>query len=480
MTPKNSAAIPARSSVSSTTRAMFDLLSDGQQHAKEDVLLAGLAAALKDDYLRCIEEGKRARRGRPATMQEYAHSGARHFARNNLMIAERNKRIISTGKDADAKCRMPVALAREWADARIEAKRRQQREPVSVQPFGQITYYAGLPEWEGWAFSPLTTQDVAHVRPTLAIPMDRLREAFPGWEVNEGPDGLVSIAAHPGAPVKEVVTAWFSEQNLHHDGVRDAKGVRRRDLRELPTAFLEDLVGKSVPFARGLVASRYAASMQRLVGDHDDIDAYVMMWVIELTASFDATLGRPFGTWLTNQIPRKVQDLNRASHGRTASDAEMKHAKARAEFEAKHGRSPSPEEMRSVLGLSIEDMHAKRRHLATLAGLRSATPLDTGPDAPDIAVVDESADPEQDALNRERAQQITLALLAASGQFDETRGRPVMTRPLGFLVTYLMTWDDWVKGDLIALAGCADRKVTDEVEAVQSELARLLVELQEA
>lgn len=477
-TPPAGAAHPIRARTSPATRAMFDLLADSHVHPKEEVLAAGIAAALGEDYYRCAEEGRRGRRGRPATLREYAHSGARNFARNNLMIAERNRRVLTTGAEGHQKCRMPAALAREWQAMRQEEHTRQQREPVSIQPFGDVTSYAGMPEWEGWAYAPLKTQDVAHVRPTIDVPLARLQEAFPGWDVNEGPDGLVSISAHPGAPVKEIVTEWFTDENLHHDGVRDAKNVRRRDLRELPPAFLEDLVAKSVPFARGLVASRHAASMQRLVGDHDDTEAYVMMWVIELAASFDATLGRPFGTWLTNQIPRKVQDLNRASHGRTASDAEMRHARARADFEAEHGRTPSPSELRKVLGLSEEEMHAKRRHLATLAGLRSAGPLETGPDEPDVPVVDDAANPEKDALGWERSQQITLAMLAASGTYDPARGRPVMTRPLGFLVTYLMTWDEWVKGDLIALAGCADRKVTDEVEAVQADLARMLTDLQ--
>lgn len=466
--------LPLRSSISPTTRAMLDLLSDGQKRPIEEVLYAGFCAALSDDYNRCIAEGQRARRGRPADIAEYAHSGARSFSRNNLMIAKRNKRIRSTGKGEKEMLAMPIALARQWATARRSEDRRQLRDEIATQPFGQITQYAGIDEWEGWAYAPLVSQDVAHVRPTLHIPLDTLRSAFPGWEVNESPDGLVTVASVPGAPVKEVVTAWFNEQDYHHDGVRDAKNVRRRDLSMLSTVFLNDLMAKSIPFARGLVASRYGASMQRLVGDFDDIEGYVTLWVVELAQSFDASLGRPFGTWLTNQIPRKVQDLNRASYGRTASDAEIKHARARASFEAEYGRSPSGEEIREILGLSKEEMRTKRRHLTTLASLRAATPLDTGPDAPEIVVVDKAPTPEQTFVDKERSQQITMSLLAASGKYDESLGSPRMLRPLGFLVTYLMTWDDWVKGDLIALAGCADRKVTEEVEYVHAELARML------
>jgi hypothetical protein len=458
---------------------MFDLLSDSQTHSLSEVLDAGFAAALADDYNRCIEEGKRARRGRNATTQEYAHSGARSFARNNLMIAKRNKRVIITGKDEDTKVRMIAELSREWSRAKRSSEQPHQKESVTVQPFGNITYYGGMSEWEGWAYAPLVAKDVAHVRPTVSVGVKVLAAAFPGWDVRESPDGLVSISAAVGAPVKDVVTQWFNDNDIHHDGVRDAKNVRRRDLSELPTEFFHDVVLKSVPFARGLVGSRYGASMQRLVGDFDDIDGYVTLWVLELAQSFDASLGRPFGTWITNQIPRKVQDLNRASHGRTASDAEMKHAKAKADFENEHGRTPSDEELRKILGLTRQEMNAKRSHLTVLSSLRNPTPLETGPDDVEIQIKDDNLSPEEIAERQERAQQVTLALLAASGTYDPEVGGPVISKPLGFLVTYLMIWDEWVKGDLIALAGCADRKVTDEMDSVHATLAKTLAGLRE-
>ena len=475
--PKN----PIRANISATTKAIFDFLADEEQHPREEVLDVALAATLAEDYLRCIKEGKRARRDRPATIQEYAHSGARHFARNNLMIAERNKRVFTTGKNENARCRMPVALAREWVEAREFEKQHKQIDPVTKQEFGDVTYYAGMTEWEGWAYAPLIARDIAHVRPSLSIPMERLKKAFPGWDILEGPDGLLSISAHPGAPVKEVVTQWFADNDIHHDGVRDAKNVRRRDLNQLLPSFYQDLMEKNVYFGKSLVARRHLASMKKLVGDDkDEIAAYIMLWIVELATSFDASLGRPFGTWVTNQMPRKIQDLNRATHGRTASDAEMKHARARTEFELLNSRSASTSELRKILGYSAEEMRNKTRHISNLVGIRSATPFDTGPDSPEIHVVDDKANPEKDILDREKAQQITLALLSASGTFNPSTGRPIMTKPLGFLVTYLMTWDDWVKGDLVLLAGCADRKATDEVEEVQAELAKILADLRYA
>lgn len=468
----------SRERVSPITAAMYDLLCDGKVHSSEDVLKAGLEAALGSDYNRCIEEGHRARHYRPASTADYAYSGARALSRNNLMIAKRNKRIeVTSSTSKYDRLKMEKTFAFEWKKMKIASERIQQREPVSVQPFGNIAYYAGMTEWEGWAYAPLEVRDVAHVRPTISVPLPKLQAAFPGWQVTESPDGLITISAHAGAPVKEVVSDWFARNSIFHDGVRDAKGIRRRNLSMLPSNFLYDLMDKSVSFARGLVSSRHGASMQRLVGDNDDIDGYVALWVIELASSFDPSLGRPFGTWLTNQIPRKVQDLNRAAFGRTASDVEIKHARAKAKFEADHGRSPTYEELRKELGLTRAEMHAKRRHLNTLSNLRSAATIETGPDEPEIAVEDDRPNPEEIALEREKARQITLALLGASGVDRIEDANPLVQYPLGFLATYLMTWDDWVKGDLIHLAGCADRKVTDELDKVQSDLARRLIDM---
>lgn len=468
----------SRDRVSATTRAMYDLLSDGRVHSSEDVLYEGFKASLGDNYQRCIEEGHRARHHREASTAEYAHSGARALARNNLMIAKRNGRIevTSSTKKYD-RLKLDKDFAARWRREKINSERIRQKDPVAVQPFGNIAFYGGMSEWEGWAYAPLHTRDIAHVRPTVSVPLEKLQYAFPGWKVTEAPDGLISISAPPGSPVKEVVSDWFKENDIFHDGVRDAKGIRRRDLEELPSQFLYDLMEKSVVFARGLVSSRHGASMQRLVGDLDDIEGYVALWVIELAASFDASLGRPFGTWLTNQLPRKVQDLNRAAFGRTASDVEIKHARAKAKFEADHGRSPTYEELRIELGLSRSEMHAKRRHLSTLTNLRSATSVETDADEPEIVVRDEKPNPEEAALARERSRQITLSLLGASGIDKIEDAKPVVQYPLGFLATYLMTWDDWVKGDLIYLAGCADRKVTDEIEKVQADLARRLTDM---
>jgi DNA-directed RNA polymerase specialized sigma subunit len=461
--------------VSPATAAMYDLLSDGKSHAVEEVLTAGKAGALRADYLKCVEEGKRARHGRDATLAEYAHSGARAMARNNLMIAKRNgKIVVSERKNSEPVVKMPAEYAKAWV-----LKRRASRNVQGVvveQDHGNVTYYAGMPEWDGWAYAPLVSKDVVHVRPSLPIPIEKLKNAFPGWDVSESPEGLITISAISGAPVKEVVSEWFREHDIPNEGVRDAKAVKRRELSDLPKKFLNDLVRHNVPFARGIIAAKSGTAMQKIVGDRDDIDGYVAQWVLELITSFDPSKKAPFGTWVANQMKRKVHDLNRSAYGRTATDIEIKFSRAIQKLEEELGRTPNNEEIQKHLNLSSKEMREKLSLLSNLSNLRSMGTIETGPDQAEIAIEDPHPQPEDIALSREQSQHVTLALLAASGQIRNGDSLPTITMPLGFLVWYLMHWDDWVKGDLIYLAGCADRKVTDELEKVRQELMKLLSE----
>jgi len=468
-----------RLKVSPTTRAILDFLCDGRWHTREETLVIGVKACLEGEYPRAVDEGKRVRRGRQATTTEYADSGARQFARNNLMIAVRNNRVQVD--ETNTKVRMSAAAARQWRRDRsaeeASAPTEANLKGVVRQRFGDEQIFAGMLEFDAWAYAPLYARDVAYVRPNTDVDLDEMRETFPNWDISIEPDGLISIAAPVGTPVKDVVTEYLAQQGIHHEGVRDARNVRRRNINELPQDFLRELVTHYTRYAQRRVRERHAASMQRLVGDPDDIAGEVALWVMECIAGFDATHGVPFGAWLTKQLPNRVMDLNRASFGRTAADAEMRRARVIEGYEAAHGHAPTQDELRKTLGLTRDEMIRKERDLANLRGLRSTSTLETGPDAPELPVVDMSSDPEGDVLNLELMQSVSRALLSASGEWDIETGRPVHLRRLGFLIVYLMHWQEWTKGDLTILAGRAARAVSEEVDAVQKELAERLSDL---
>lgn len=471
-----------RLSVSPPTRAMYDALCDGRWHDREEILTLGAVTCTKEQYAKAVEEGKRVRKGRPASTNEYLESGGRQIARNNLRIAVRNNRIV---EDNRGRLRMPAALARQWRrdrsaeeTSKIDQGTKSGKPQVLRQRFGEEQTFGGMLEFDGWAYAPLYARDVAYVRPNTDLDAVEVRAAFPDWEVTMEPDGLIAIAAPAGLPVKDAVTDWLLEHQIFHEGVRDARNVKRRNIKELPAGFLNDLVAKYTRYAASRVRDRHSGAIARLIGDPDDLAGTVALWVMESIAAFDATRGVPFGAWLTQQLPNRLMDLNRASFGRTAADAEMVRAREIEAFEVEHGRVPSKDELRQRMGLSREEMARKERDLANLRGLRATAPIETGPDAPELPVVDLSANPEADMLNLELMQQVSRALLASSAQWDDD-GRPVYMRRLGFLIVYLMHWQEWTKGDLTAMAGKASRSVAEEVDAVQLMLAERLSDLRE-
>lgn len=469
--------VTIRQKFSPTTVAMFDALVGNSSLPIGEVLTHGIRAQLSTDYTKAIEAGKRARRSKTASMDDYAKSGARALSRAYLFIAERGGHITITGKSDEDIAAMTAEFRVEWKRAKERSERPHIQEPITVQSFGEVSMYGGMTEWEGWAHAPLRAFDVLHVRPYQSLDISIWESQFPGWEIKVSPDGQISIFGPQGAPVKEVVVAWMDRQGIYHEGIREAKSVRRRNLNELPARFLADLLDKMTPLARGIIKGRHGSSLKKLFDDTDDIHSHITIWLLELAQSFDAALGNPFGTWVTQQLPRKLYDLNRTLNGRTASDAELFYARAVADFQNEFGRTPSLSELSEHSGMSMEALKQQQRHIEGLSNVRNASSLmreNTSGDEEPIHIVDEQISPEEHAEIEERAHQVTMAILTATGSGPTETHGAVLRKPLGFMVTYLLNYDEWVKGDLIHLAGCRDRKVSDEVSSVNKSLARNL------
>lgn len=455
--------------------AVYDALCDGGAQSNLDLVQVAATAALASDYNSCLEEGRKVKRGHVEGMllRDIALVGAESFGRNALRAGETQRKLLKSANGL----RMTAAFAREWKAVLEVETAPQPREPVTVQQFGEIAYYGGMSEWEGWAFAPLVPRDTAHFRLWHPLPVETLVEAFPGWEGSEEFDGLVSISAHEGAPVKQVVAEWLSHHGILSDGVRDKKGKKRRNLKDLPPHFLHDVVVKNLPLAQSIVSKRYQANMQVLVGDPAEIRSWIQMWVVELAQNFNAQLGRPFGTWVAGQIGYQVQNLNRKMNSRTASDLEIKWAKAEERFIIENDRLPEQWEMAEAMGMTEGQLHSKRAILSRLRSIRSAQTLESPSDAPDIPVVDDTDNPEREAIARENASRITMALVTAAGTVDPTTGIPHLERPIGFLMMIAMEWGDWVKSDLTHLAAKPASKVQKELSEIKAKLRADLADM---
>ncbi len=476
-----------RRKVSATTEAMLDVLCDGQWHDKQEIINLGAQACIADDRAAAIKKGKALRKGKGLTDDDFAVIGGRSIANNNITIACRSKRLTSSADNT--RVRMYKRTAQEW-------RRRRSKEMTDLhaatkttkgnagdtpnqyrQLFGEEQTFGGWLEFDAWSLAPLESRDIAYVRPNGTLDVHALQDAFPTYRVKVEPDGLVTVSAPTGAPVKENVNDWLEDNNVHHEGVRDAHDVRRRNINDLPPEFLDALAKCYTRYALGRAYERHAGSLQRLLGSPEDISGEVGLWVMECIADFNPEHGVPFGAWLTRRIRNQVMDLNRASYGRTAADAEMRRARAIEAFEAEHGRAPTREELRIALGYSEKEMRRKERDLAQLRGLRSTGTLDTGPDEADVPVADLSSDPEGESAAFEMGQEVSRALLASTGHWDSENGKPVAEQAVGFLITYLTVWDEWTKGDLTDVSDTPNRTLHDQLQQVETEMAKQLQHL---
>lgn len=470
-----------RRKVSPTTQAMFDALCDGQWHSSEEIHEIGFRACLEGERESAIKRGRGLRKKSTLTEDDLARAGAKSITTNNLRIAARDRKITYTADRV--RVRMYKRIAQEWRRQRSQEMSAANKaastgeRPKPRQHFGEEQVFGGWLEFDAWAQAPLESRDIAYVRPNTTLDTTSLQAAFPTYRVKTDPDGLVSVSAPAGDPVKENVTQWLTDNEVYHEGVRDARNVRRRNISDLPPAFLESLVGTYTRYAIGRVYERHAGSLQRLVGSADDVSGEVGLWVMECVADFNADHGVPFGAWLTRRLANQVMDLNRASYGRTAADAEMRRARAIEAFEAEHGRMPTRAELRDLLGYSEKDMRRKERDLAHLRGLRSSATLDTGPDEAEIPVPDIAADPEGESLNLEMSQTVSRALLSSTGHWDSNVGRPVAERTTGFLISYLTNWDEWTKGDLMDVSNKTNRQLGEELTTVDRLMAEQLEHL---
>ena len=441
-------------------------MEDGKVHKISTIIETGKIRFLKKDYNQCIKSALTEDKvfAKTLTIPEKAVFGGEVLVNTLITKAVKNGIVTktSTGYKLDK-----ITLKEVFPHL---TEKPYSLEDDSPQLWGDVSYYGGMSEWEGWSYSPLKTRDLVHVRLVHPVSLEKLRQRFIGWDVSESPEGTVVITGKPGDPVKEAVMEWLKKENIAHESVRTAKKVRRRNLRELPPNFLHDLLKRTVPLAYATVIKKHRASMEILTGSQDDTKAWVSLWVTEFATMFDADKGRPFAAWAQIQIKHKVQDLNRAINGRTASDLEIKWARAYESLENVLGRAPTEEELSQELNFTGEELRNKKSIIGQMKAIRSAAPIETGPDFADLPVVDHLADPEHETLRLEARQMVTLAMLNAAGRVDDVTGERILELPLGFIATYLMEWDDWVKSDLVYLSGFASSKIGKEINLLRDSL----------
>jgi hypothetical protein len=356
--------------------------------------------------------------------------------------------------------------------------------PASTDARGRVRaplVFGGIPEAEGWALAPITPRDRVHFRVDHELPLEKFRAELPeGVTVSyDDGEGLYRVdgPCGSGAMLADWVRAWCAGEGRGTIGLRADTGLRRRALRDLPPAFLDDLCRHYGPVSLKRL-QRNMSTIRLHLPDPDDLAQQVSEWVLKAVAQFDEQKGVPFGAFLATQLSKWVHDLGRNAHGRTAADTEHKQQKAIATFIAEHQRRPSEKELAAYMGQSVATLRRNSQTVATLNGLRNLQSLDGGPDSTEILLPDSSEAPDE-IMGEAEQTLLSHALTAAcapdpTARPDQRAGQPNV---LGWATWYLTTWGGATKTQVSADLGTSVRNMNVHADRVERALRTRLTEL---
>jgi hypothetical protein len=341
--------------------------------------------------------------------------------------------------------------------------------------------FGGIPEADGWALAPITPRDRVHFRTDRELPLAEFRAELPdGVTVSyDDGEGLYRVDGPRGsaAVLADWVRAWCAGRGCATVGLRGETDVRRRDPRDLPQAFLDELCRHYGPVSLKRL-QRNMSTIRLHLPDPDDLGQQVYEWVLKAVAQFDEGKGVPFGAFLATQLSKWVHDLGRNAHGRTAADTEHKQQKAIASFIAEHQRRPSEKELAAYMGQSVATLRRNSQTVATLNGLRNLQSLDGGPDATEILLPDSSEAPDE-IMGEAEQTLLSHALTAAcapdpDARRDQRAGQPNV---LGWATWYLTTWGGATKTQLSTELGTSVRNMNVHADRVEKAMRARLEEL---
>lgn len=295
-------------------------------------------------------------------------------------------------------------------------------------------YFGGILEDDGWLLSPLRSHDLVHFRASGSITQERVQRAIGLYGLaNQDSDGLIRISTAYGTEISKFIKAWGEEEGVDISGARLDLGVRRRELADLPRAYVEDFCQFYVSFSRNFLKN-HMSSVRKHISDPDDIQQQIYLWIIHAIQRYDADTSIPFAAYLHSSLKRWVHDLNRKSYGRAAADNELKYSRAVSAFTSEHGRKPTTHELSEILGESEPSVREKINSINLVNNLRTTSPIDDG--EREIPLSDSGATAEEEySAETDRA---LLSALLTSTALEEGKS----PRVIGWLGLYSEFWGD--------------------------------------
>lgn len=236
----------------------------------------------------------------------------------------------------------------------------------SNQKYGEVSYYAGIPEWEVWADAPLISRDIFYFTIDNKYNLEQLKLLFSDGEIVEPYPCKLKLVVSP----KLNLTSDGIRRTLNRDGLqvsdmKSFRNIKRRNLNLLPPQFLKAVVEENSLYIQKLIYRKYASQVSQIIESSEDIQGLAVEIVLELAESFDTKSGAPFASYVAIKLPNKLIDKARTLNGRTLNDFASMLNKI-----LYSGTTPpvQPEEISRLMKMPHE---VYERRLQELGGLRS-------------------------------------------------------------------------------------------------------------
>lgn len=296
-------------------------------------------------------------------------------------------------------------------------------------------FFGGILEDDGWEMAPLREMDVVHFHATEdAARQARALVGLNGMTLYNF-EGLVRVFALDGSFAYDILKDAIQENpNLGISGIRIDHDVKRRELCDLPSSFVQDLCAFYGSFAHALLRQSMS-SVRKHIAERDDIQQQIYLWIIDAIQRYDHTTSIPFAAYLHSAMNRWVHDLSRKSFGRAVADSELQLSRAKSDFQTLHNRKPNLEELAEFMGETVEKVRRKSQGVANVNNLRTASSLVV--EDWELPIV--SSENSTNRIEDETGQTLLAAALTTSA--IEYKGGPNV---VAWCNVYAKTWGDGV------------------------------------
>ncbi len=312
--------------------------------------------------------------------------------------------------------------------------RRISSSPKLMDKQYQPRYFGGILEDDGWLLSELKEYDLIHFHASSTLSQADIHAHIGGKLARiQIEDGLYRVFSNDGiATFAKMQGLKEARPDFEIRGMRLEKDLRRRELDDLPRPFVNDLARYYGNFAKVLLRP-YMSSVTKHINDVDDIQQQIYLWVLDAIQRYDATTSIPFAAYLSSSLAKWVFNLNRKAYGRAVADTELKHARAIADFKARNGRDPKPEELAELLQENLSDIKKDSAIISTVFNLRNIGTINSDEEhelqLPSDFRVEENID-------RLSNNSILSAAITTAAKQDNSRGKGI----IGLVGIYYETW----------------------------------------